>query len=311
VHALDTVATVLSVASFPAMGSTVTVGVDRVAALPEALALVRETITEVDRVCSRFRTDSELSRLNRRAGGPPVPVSPLLGEAITVALEVAHMTGGLVDPTVGRCLHDLGYTVTFRDMPTDGPPLELRLRSAPGWRVIDHDAVAHTVRLPAEVWLDLGASGKAWAADRAARLASDLLGVGVAVDCGGDIAVAGPPAVGGWRVRVGEWPGSPEGQDVLVHDGGLATSGTTARRWRRGGQDLHHIVDPSTGLPVLTPWRLVSVAAASCVEANAAATAALLLGDAAWDWLDGLRLPSRLVDRRGIAHPAGGWAPAC
>ena len=141
-------------------------------------------------------------------------------------------------------------------------------------------------------------------------LASERLGIGVAVDCGGDIAAAGPPPAGGWPVRVASGR-SAEGQDVLIHDGGLATSGTTARRWRRGGQDLHHIIDPSTGLPAATPWRMVSVAAASCVEANAAATAALLLGDVAWGWLDGLRLPSRLVDRQGHAHAAGGWAPEC
>ncbi len=309
--ALDPVATVLSPASFPAMGSTVTVAVDDAAALADCLAAVRGVITEVDRTCSRFRPDFELSRLNRGVGGAPVAVSPLLEEAIAVALDVARMTGGLVDPTVGRCLHDLGYTVTFRDVPRDGPPLELRLRGAPGWRAVDHDAAAHTVRLPAGVWIDLGASGKAWAADRAARLAAARLGIGVAVDCGGDIAVAGPPPDGGWTVRVGEWPGSPDGQDVLVHDGGLATSGITARRWRRGGRDLHHIVDPSTGEPARTPWRMVSVAAASCVEANAAATAALLLGDAAWDWLDGHALPSRLVDGDGRAHAAGGWAPGC
>jgi thiamine biosynthesis lipoprotein len=311
VPALDTVAPVLSAASFPAMGSTVTVAVDDPTALSDALVVVREEITEIDRVCSRFRPHSELSRLNRRAGGPPLPVSPLLEEAIAVALEVARITRGLVDPTVGRCLHDLGYTVTFRDLPTDGPPLELRLRSAPGWRVVEHDAVAHTVRLPAEVWLDLGASGKAWAADRAATVAAERLGAGVAVDCGGDIAVAGPAPANGWPVRVGEWPQAPDGQEVLVHDGGLATSGTTARRWRRGGREIHHIVDPSTGLPAATPWRLVSVAAASCVEANAAATAALLLGDAAWDWLDGLTLPSRLVDRDGRAHPTRGWPTPC
>lgn len=301
----------LSLASFPAMGSTVTVAVDDAAALPGCLATVQAVIGEVDHACSRFRPDSELSRLNRRAGGPAVAVSPLLEEAIAVALGVARMTGGLVDPTVGRCLHDLGYTVTFRDVPREGPPLELRLRGAPGWRAVEHDAGAHTVRLADGVWIDLGASGKAWAADRAARAASGRLGTGVAVDCGGDIAVAGPPPAGGWAVRVGEWPGSPDGQDVLVHDGGLATSGVTARRWRRGDRDLHHIVDPSTGEPARTPWRMVSVAAASCVEANAAATAALLLGDAAWDWLDGHALPSRLVDGDGHAHAAGGWAPGC
>jgi thiamine biosynthesis lipoprotein len=98
-----------------------------------------------------------------------------------------------------------------------------------------------------------------------------------------------------------------EGQDVVIFDGGLATSGTTSRRWRRGGIELHHIIDPATGLPAQTPWAMVSVAAATCVEANAAATAALILGDSAPAWLDSLKLPARLVDISGGVQFAGGW----
>jgi thiamine biosynthesis lipoprotein len=96
-------------------------------------------------------------------------------------------------------------------------------------------------------------------------------------------------------------------QDISVFDGGLATSGTTARQWRRGGIDLHHIIDPSTGLPARTPWVMVSVAAATCVEANAAATAALIMGERAAAWLEERRLPARLVDVRGAVCFAGGW----
>lgn len=288
------------------MGTLNTVVVDDPACLGAATEIVVRQFQEVDRVCSRFRPDSELSRLNRRAG-EVVPVSPLLEEAIVASLRAAEMTGGLVDPTLGRCVEEAGYSVTFRDMPADGPALELKVRLVSGWSALEHDPLAHTVRLPPGAMLDLGASGKAWAADRAAATVAGALGVAVAVDAGGDIAVAGPTPADGWPVRVGTDADSADGQDVTMFDGGLATSGTTARRWTRGGKELHHVIDPATGVPAVTPWSLVTVAAATCVEANAAATAAMIMGDSAVQWLDQLALPARLVSRAGAITYAGGW----
>jgi thiamine biosynthesis lipoprotein ApbE len=297
----------LSAGSFGAMGTTVTVVVEDGARLEDAVGVVRAQITEIDRVCSRFREDSELTLLNEAAGGAAVVVSPLLEEAVLVGLAAARMTDGLVDPTVGRCLEAIGYTITFGELAADGPLLELQSRPAPGWRGVAHDPVTHTLRLPAGIALDLGASGKAWASDRAADAVSDALGIGVAVNCGGDVAFRGRAPESGWPVRVADQVGAEEWQDVLLVDGGLATSGTTARRWRRGGVELHHIIDPATGLPAQTPWRMVSVAAASCLEANAAATAAIILGGRALGWLEALRLPARLVARDGRITYAGGW----
>jgi thiamine biosynthesis lipoprotein ApbE len=297
---------VLSSDSFVAMGTVNTVVVDDCAALPAAMAIVRMQFQEIDEVCSRFREESELSCLNRSGGGV-IALSPLLEEAIVAALETAKMTGGLVDLTVGKCVEDAGYTVTFHDLPDDGPPLQVRVHRVIGWRALAYDPIAHTVTLPAGVALDLGASGKAWAADRAATAVATSLGVSVAVDCGGDIAVRGTAPPGGWPIRVAEHVDADVWQDISVFDGGIATSGTTARRWRRGGIELHHIIDPITGLPARTPWAMVSVAAATCVEANAAATAALIMGKRAIAWLNELKLPARLVDVRGGVHGAGGW----
>jgi thiamine biosynthesis lipoprotein len=298
----------LSVDSFSAIGTVNRVVVEDEASLPEAMAIVQAQLKAIDEACSRFREDSELSRLNQRSGGGDVAISPLLEEAILTALHTARMTGGLVDPTVGRCVVEAGYSVTFRDLPADGPALKVIVRHIIGWQAIGHDPVAHTVRLPEGVALDLGASGKAWAADRAAAAVVNRLGVSVAVECGGDVAVAGPHPQGGWPVRVGSDTDTDEWQDVVIFDGGLATSGTTTRRWRRGGVELHHIIDPATGQPAETPWIAVSVAAASCVEANAASTAALIMGERAPAWLDDLKLPSRLVDVNGNVRYAGGWS---
>jgi thiamine biosynthesis lipoprotein ApbE len=304
IHAIEAV---LSSDSFVAMGTDNTVVVDDSRALPAAISLVQRQFREIDEVCSRFRPDSELSRLNRRAGEGDIPLSPLLEEAIVAALDSAAMTGGLVDLTVGKCVEEAGYTVTFREMAPEGPAIELRVRHVIGWQALTYDPVAHTIRLPAGVGIDLGASGKAWAADRASEAVAGRLGVSVAVSCGGDVAVRGPVPPRGWPIRVALSDDADEWQDVVVFDGGLATSGTTSRRWRRGGIELHHIIDPSTGLPAQTPWAMVSVAAATCVEANAAATAALIMGDSAPAWLDGLKLPARLVTTGGEVRFAGGW----
>jgi FAD:protein FMN transferase len=291
------------------MGTDNTVVVQDANDLPEALRLVEEEVRAIDETCSRFREDSELSRLNRAAGTGWVMVSPLLEEALLAALAAADMTGGLVDPTVGKALAEAGYGVTFTAIVDDGRAAgDLTIAPVAGWTAIGHDAERHAFRLPAGASIDLGASGKAWAADRAASAVLAQLGVAVAVECGGDVAVRGPHPQGGWPVRVASADDAGDGQDVAVFDGGLATSGTTSRRWRRGGVEMHHIIDPATGLPAQTPWAMATVAAATCLEANAAATAALILGTTALDWLETLRLPARLVDRDGRVHHAGGWS---
>lgn len=295
----------LSSAAFKAMGVSNTVAVGNPHALEPALAVVHDEIAAIDAACSRFRSDSELSAVNRSAGRGRVAISRLLADALDAAVRAAEMTAGLVDPTVGRNVEDIGYTATFRAVPADGPALEVSVRRVAGWRAVELDRANRTVAIPEGVVLDLGASGKAWAADRCAQAVADELGISVLVECGGDIATRGGVE---WPVRVALDVNADDWQDVLVRDGGLATSGTTARRWRRGGIEIHDIIDPRTGSQVQSPWAMVTVAAASCLEANAAATAALILGTAAIAWLDGCRLPARLVALDGRIETTGGWA---
>ena len=148
------------------------------------------------------------------------------------------------------------------------------------------------LRLPPGIRLDLGATAKGLGADRAVRAVMSATGRqgGVLVSLGGDIAVAGTPPRDGWPVTVAEEPdgeprGQPAGQLVRLPAGAVATSSVTVRRWRRGGAELHHIVDPRTGRPADGPWRTATVAAATCADANAASTAAIVAGAAAEDWL--------------------------
>jgi len=191
--------------------------------------------------------------------------------------------------------------------------VKLTVRRVPGWRQIELDEESGLLSLPAGVRLDLGATAKAWAADRAAAQIAAELGCGVLVNLGGDIAAAGTAPDGGWRVRVQDVTGRPEEPPVgpaaviAIRSGGLATSSTAARRWRRGGDALHHILDPRSGLPAAPVWRTVSVAAATCADANTASTAAIIRGEAGLAWLAGLGLPARLVAEAGAVVTLGGW----
>jgi thiamine biosynthesis lipoprotein len=164
--------------------------------------------------------------------------------------------------------------------------------------------------VPVGCELDLGATAKALAADRAARIAAARVGSGVLVSLGGDVAVSGEPPATGWSIRIADDHRATladDGPIVSVRSGGLATSSTTVRRWRAGRHELHHVVDPRTSRPAETPWRTVTVAAASCVDANIASTAALVLGGAAPDWLESHRLPARLVTAAGRSIRVAGW----
>jgi thiamine biosynthesis lipoprotein ApbE len=287
--------------------------------ISEARELLSEDLAELDRACSRFRPDSEVSQLGHTPAGPSglvtATVSPLLAEAVSVALRAASLTDGDVDPTVGGALSALGYDRDFAAVSVNGPATTVSVQMIPGWRSVSVDLDAHRVTMPAGIQLDLGATVKAWAADRSAASLARKLGCGVLVSLGGDTAVAGQSPEGGWRIRVQDVTGAPDALPqgpaavIAIRGGGLATSSTAARRWSRGGNVLHHILDPRTGLPAAPVWRTVSVAAATCADANTAATAAIIRGWQAPAWLTVLRLPSRLVETNGIVHTIVGWPP--
>jgi thiamine biosynthesis lipoprotein len=296
--------------SFPALGSIAVVAVADGAALAHARAAVQRTVDEFDLACSRFRDDSELCALNRAAGSSNMRVGALLMEATLAALRAAQLTDGDVDPTVGRALVALGYDRDFDALGAAPRDRTISIVPAPGWRAVRVDEAAGTIRLPRGVALDLGATAKALAADRAAAHACAAAGCGVLVGLGGDIAIAGPAPAGGWRVRVTDDHRAgtqAPGQWIALRSGGLATSSITTRRWQAGARSLHHLIEPATGAPVRAVWRTASVTAASCLDANIASTASIIRGRQAAAWLESLRLPSRLVTAGGTVRHLAGW----
>ena len=293
---------------FALWGGWAVVAVTDGSVLDGALNAVHRVVDQVDQACSSFRDDSELSALNR-AGGETVAVSPVLAEHLEAALRAAEITDGDVDPTVGQALVALG----FLDSAGGAPAPRYRLEAVPGYRTIVVDRAAGTVRLGRGVRVDLGATAKALAADQAVAAAAEVTGAGVLVSLSGDLAVAGPAPAGGWRIRVTDDhrsdAGAP-GQWISLSSGGLATSSTTVRAREHDGERLHHVVDPATGAPVAVHFRTVSVAAASCLDANIATTAAIVRGERAIGWLESQGLPSRLVGLDGDITHLAGWPEA-
>jgi thiamine biosynthesis lipoprotein len=284
--------------------------VTQAADLTAAKTAVDQVVRAVDLAASRFREDSELSRLNATPDRD-VACSPLLTSLIAAALRAARLTGGAVDPTIGSAIKLAGYNTDFAQVAADGVAINLVVSRIPGWQAIAFNEASRTVRVPRGVEIDLGATAKAMASDLAAAAALARIGDGgVLVSLAGDIAVAGEPPAEGWLIQASEDSGAPieQGEETIgIRSGGIATSSTTVRRWIRGGVALHHIIDPATGLPSDGPWRTATVVAGTCVDANIASTAAIVMGEAAVRWLEANRLPARLVDRAGSIHRVSGW----
>jgi thiamine biosynthesis lipoprotein len=294
--------------SFRALGTTATVVVLDPWWADDAEHILRVEIEAIDRACSRFRPDSELAHLHANAGRT-IEVSALLFEALDAAYSVAERTHGAVDPTVGNALEALGYDRDFEQI--DTRPLDMGgFGPVPGFRHLQLDRHRRVARVPRGVRLDLGSSAKALLADRAAAHVADELGSGALVSIGGDVAVAGEAPPEGWAIGIAM--DSSVGADdvdqvVAIHDGGLASSSTEVRTWRMGSERVHHIVDPATGCSSAPYWRLVSAAGASCVDANALSTAAVVWGDQALDRLHPFGQAVRLVRHDGEVFTLGGW----
>ncbi len=288
-------------ARFRALGTYVHVATRDAELLGQAAVLVRDVLSAVDRTCSRFRDDSDLNQANR-APGLRVRVDQLLVSAVQAALSVAVETSGLVSPLLGRTIVELGYDRDFAMLRPKGSGAETRV-DPDAWRRVE--VGEDWVRIPDGTALDLGSVGKAWASDLAVSTVHSVLGVGALVSLGGDIAVAGGDT---WPIEIRERLDADSADELIwMAGGGLATSSTRVRRWHQAGVARHHVIDPRTGLPAIEVWRTVTATGPTCVAANAAATAAIVLGAAGPAWLDQRRVDARLVAQDGRVVRVGAW----
>jgi thiamine biosynthesis lipoprotein len=268
---------------FPSMGCDVVVG----GASASERRAVERLFAERDRIFSRFNPDSELNRVNA-AAGMWVKVTPIFAAMLGLALDAARETGGLVDPTLGAELEAAGYDSDFSSLQDDPRPpgkIEPRLPAA----VL---LAGRSVLVPEGVRLDLNGVVKGRTVDDALAL---LRRRGF-VSAGGDLAVRGSFVAA-----------LPRGGTISLVRGGLATSGSDRRRWRRGGRMQHHLIDPSTRVPAASPWEQVTVCGLSCVAADVAAKAAFLLGRSGSAWLDERGLPGRFVTPLGDVLTNRAW----
>lgn len=283
--------------------------------LEQAGRIVRSVLSDVGSACNRFDPDSELRRLQASLSSG-ARVSATLALLISRALDTAAATGGDVDPTLGVDLEGLGYDRDFtqilaRQEPSlpETPALasgrEPRRRPPAGWERIS--LVDRVLTVPQGLRLDLGATAKAVAADQAAQQVAGMLGCGVFVSVGGDIATAGGSPDGGWQVLVQDLPQDPWQQVTLPDGHALATSSTQKRRWRHAGRHVHHILDPRFGIPATPVWRSVTVAAETCLRANSFSTAAIVRGFRAPGWFRENQVAGRFVDQQGRVITTCGW----
>jgi thiamine biosynthesis lipoprotein len=237
-----------------------------------------------EQTLSRFRSDSELSQLNRRTG-QWVRVSATLWDVVRLALVAARWTDGLVSPTILNALEAAGYDRTFTEIIVDD---QAAIPQPDGqWPAIQRRSLKRSLCLPPNARLDLGGVAKGWAADRAVR---KLAAYGpVLIDAGGDIAISGPQADGSpWPIGISNpFQADQHFETLKVKTGGVATSGRDYRRWQKGGAWQHHIIDPRTGLPAQTDVLTATVIAPSAFEAEVAAKVILLSGsEAGLEWLE-------------------------
>lgn len=311
-------------ATFRAMGTSVQVLAPG-ERLDEVLEMVRALFEEWEAALSRFRPESELSRLNARAGAA-VGASPLLLRVLRAALDAARATDGMYDPTLGAQMVRMGYDRSFelieaehaRTVGSVEATEENRRASGsaaggepdgePGgaWRAIGLDERAGTVTLPAGAALDFGGIAKGMAVDAAVAA---LAGRGVSaalVNAGGDLAVLGvPPGARQWSLAV---PGRDGWWSIPLVRGALATSGVARRHWMQDGAARHHLLDPRTGEPARSGLWSATVAAGTCAQAEVAAKVAFLLGrHEGGAFLRRLGLAGLLVGAEGFWSAEGGW----
>ncbi len=277
-------------------------------------------VEELEAAWSRFRDDSDVSRMN--ASHAPTHVGDDTVDLVRHALLASWETAGWFDPTLGLEVAAAGYDCDFARLPPlhEGfvMTVDADTRTLTGvrpWRgrcaTIDVNVAEATVTIPDGVAFDPGGIGKGRAADLVAHRALECGATSVLVDIGGDLRLAGSPPAGGWRVDV-EDPDNPVTPLVTLRTdaGGVATSSSMRRRWSTAAGPRHHLLDPATGTSSTSDVSTATVIATEAWWAEALATAAVVAGvDQALELLRASGATGMVVDRHGVRHDAHDLEP--
>jgi FAD:protein FMN transferase len=255
--------------------------------LSQTVPVVTQWFEEWEQVLSRFRNNSELTRLNQ-THDCPIQVSEVLWDVFQAALEAEQMTDGLVTPTVLHAMIDAGYDRPFEEIGSRSTSLNASIDGVDSPRMgVDANEVDRTITLHKGIGLDFGGIAKGWAAHQAMeRLQVEGPAL---VDAAGDIAISGPRSDGGpWQIGIADPFHKGEEIEILFVNGcGVATSGKDRRRWHRDGALKHHIINPLTNQPAETDVLTVTVIAPNVMQAEAAAKAAFIQSSGpGLDWIE-------------------------
>jgi thiamine biosynthesis lipoprotein len=292
--------------SGPALGTRYTVRVvmrpGDEAANERVRKAIEGTLARADELFSRWRPDSEISRLGAHSSTAPFPVSAETAALLHAASEASDLTGGALDVTVAPLVEAWGFGPVAG--PAEAPSAEAlaALRARVGYRQLAVDTARRTVaKARPDVSCDVAALAGGWASDRVAGAIAALGHGDVLVDVGGEVTARGRrPDGGAWRVAI-EWPdGSRERALVIaLEEAAVATAGDYRNAWTdRQGRRRSHVIDPRTGEPIAHGLASATVVDRDGARADALATALLVLGpDEGRALAARERLPARLVRR--------------
>ena len=266
--------------TFRAMNSNIVLAAEgELSQVKSGLVAVQNFIEASEKRFTRFSEQSELSALNRAAGSW-FQASPDLFEVVKEALFYFHRTNGLFDPSILPSLKNAGYIHSMDEIRRTGsapqPARHLQV-SISTFASIELNETNSSIRLPADLQIDLGGIAKGWIAERAARLLSQYT-TSCAVNAGGDMFLIGyPHGQDSWEVGL-EDPRDPQ-VDItllLLQEGAVATSSVVKRAWKQGNISRHHLINPRTGEPAITSWLSVTVLAPHAAAAETFAKAFLI-----------------------------------
>jgi thiamine biosynthesis lipoprotein len=270
----------MQVDHFRAMNSNIVLAAEgEMSQIESGLVAVQNFIEASERRFTRFSEQSELSTLNRSAG-VWFQASSDLFEVVKEAVIYFHKTNGLFDPSILPHLKNAGYIHSMDEIRRTGsvPQPDRHLRaSVSTFASVEINETDFSIRLPADLQIDLGGIAKGWIAEQAARLLSQYA-TSCAVNAGGDMFLIGyPQGQDSWEVGL-EDPRDPQ-VDItllLLQEGAVATSSVVKRAWKQGNVSRHHLINPRTGEPANTQWLSVTVLAPHAAAAETFAKAFLI-----------------------------------